>query len=282
MSRAKWLVLLLLVIGVACKDDEKTNDTYPQDLVTKVAYLVIENNDEPNVTASGFLVEREKGLFLTAKHFTSVLNKVGTRQFKLFFNGKVYDAELVQLPPLRDAALIRIVSNFDYNSFSEAAVFSQDKVKIGDKVFVVGFHQHHYRVRSINEKMGHPDKVVPIRRLYYHIETRDTLEEAEVVFDSLEAQVVGIETRWWLVPGNRAPNFSDSLRYRTNPYFDVFTERYHFGQFGGLSGGPVFNEKGEIVGIVTLGEDGDGGRILMMTPIWYLKDLENYIKEFNP
>lgn len=292
------LLAVSLFFEFGCVSKEPPARGYSQNFKTPVAFLVAEGPSRKQIMASGFLIEKEKGIFMTAKHFTDVLAALGIDNCKIFFNGNVYEAEVVKVPPLRDAALLRVSEAFDASGFPEPFKPAAKKVKAGDRVFVLGLHPHPFLVRRINQKHGLTDRVVPIFREYYNYETRDQLKEQEVVFDSLEGKVDSVNIKIHI--SNEDPtNFVHRVRYETNLYFKVKTARDHLFSFAGLSGGPVLNEAGETVGLITaetpniIWPDLKGNPLfdnilkltfevrfedLYLTPIESVKDLYDYAK----
>jgi len=119
------IVVFLFSFSFACSPPSELNrnkyreeNSFPQDFKSTGAYLVLEwNSKKPFIMASGSLVNREKGIFLTAKHFSDAFGLLGVDYCKVFFNGKVYKAVLVKVPPIRDAALIKLASSFSVKDF---------------------------------------------------------------------------------------------------------------------------------------------------------------------
>lgn len=308
------LSLLAIVLLAGCNPPAEIGrnpyweeNRYPQDFKTNVALLVIEwNGLKPHILASAHLADREKGIFYTAKHFTDAFGSLGPDYCKVFFNGKVFRARLIKVPPIRDAALIRLIQPFSMTGFLEPLLIAKDKPKLGDRIYIQGFHPHQYWIRKANEKEGFPDKVIPIIEEYYEQITRNLDKETQVVFDNLEGRVVKLDPRAVL----RNPFTSDeekeaALEYENDSYIKVRMVRDHKFSFGGLSGGAAVNEQGELIGIVTAqdifrfefderglffdphGNRGVIGEInqlfdtLYITPIDALKDLQQKVKEIK-
>lgn len=236
--------------------------SYKQGLKTDVAWIVLEWNCQiqRGGYGSGFLVDKEKGAFYTNKHVSNMFNAFGRGSHKIFFNGKVYNAEVVQTPPLADAALIRTTDNFKPSEFPEPATVSYEKLKVNDKVWMGGFHPHPYYVRQSDEEEGYKFQIIPIYKDYYRASTRNLEKEKEVVFEKLEGKVVELDLAWDEVikrlekrSGKKFPagNFIEEIGNRTNFFIEIKTLKDHKFPFGGLSGSPARNSKGEIVGILT-------------------------------
>lgn len=256
------------LISIGCRSSSDTKDigcgsrSYAQNLKTDVAWIVLEWNGQiqRGGYGSGFLVDKEKGAFYTNKHVSNMFNAFGRGSHKIFFNGKVCNAEVVQTPPLADAALIRITDNFDHSKFPDPPPISYEKLKIGDKVFMGGFHPHPYYIRQSDGEEGYKFEVIPIYKDYYRASTRNLEKEKEVVFEKLEGKVVEVDLTWGEVIkrlekrfGQKFPagSFVEEIGNRTNFFHEIRTLKDHKFPFGGLSGSPVRNSKGEIVGILT-------------------------------
>ncbi|MDP3792959.1 MAG: hypothetical protein Q8Q89_04525 [bacterium] len=289
----------------ANRNEYREESRFPQDFKTTGAYLVLEwNGRKPWVMASGNLVDREKGIFRTAKHFTDEFGKLGLDYCKVFFNGKVYRANLVRVPPLRDAALIKIFSSFSPDDFPKLLPVAKEIPKFGDKIYIQGFHPHLYKIRKINEEEGFSDKMVPIFETYYGVVDKDLNRETQVVFDDLEGRVIRPDPE--SVFKNKfltAEQKKDLLEVENDKYTKVLMKRDHKFSFGGLSGGVALNDRGEIVGVITAQNplkfeyDKHGfffipgeGQVeiteikkqlwdtIYITPINSIKDLNEYIK----
>lgn len=303
--------VFLFLSAVACEpppssiDIARQKGVYPQDFKTNVALLVLEwASREPRVMASGYLLNREKGIFFTAKHFTDAFKALGSRSCKVFFNGKVYEADLVKVPPIRDAALIRIASDFSPDDFPELPSIASKIPDTGDKVYVNGIHAHPFNIRLSNAYEGFSDRTIPIFEKYYGQETKDLSKETQVVFDDLEGVVTKPNPNSIL--NNLLMDEEEkkaALEYENDDYIKVLTVRDHKFFFSGLSGGAAVNEKGEIVGVITaqnptlfeLDEEGffyDPNtnnltlnikqrlfNTIYITPVWSINDLVNYAKE---
>jgi hypothetical protein len=299
LSVVGLLLFVVSILSSACSPPQLVNEyrkmgtyPYPSELKSTVAYLVLEMNDQPAIMASGYLVNKEKGIFINAKHFTDEFGKFGPDYCKLFFNGKVYRAEIIKVPPLRDASLLKIVSDFDPADFPDPLPFAKEMPKLGEKVHILGFHPHVYNIREQNAKEGFADRVIPIFRTYYDVVMKDKSKETEVVFDDLI--------------GTRVSPVSDVvdetlLTYENDSFIKLQMDRDHKFSFGGLSGGLATNSRGEIVGVITAQDpfrfefdengyfmlpNGDIAAtvkkhkfdIVYVTPSSSLQDLKEYVK----
>ena len=289
------------------RNEYRTENRYPQDFKTTGAFLVLERNGKsPEIMASGNLADKKKGIFRTAKHFTDEFGALGVEYCKVFFNGKVYKANLVRVPPIRDAALIRLVPPFSSDDFPDPIPIASEMPKIGDKVYIQGFHPHAYKIRQENKEEGFLDKEVNIFETYYGQVTKDMERESQVVFDNLEGRVVksdpdAVRKNSHLKEEEKA----SLLSLEDGSYMKILTIRDHKFSFGGLSGGIALNEKGEAVGEITAQDisrfeyDERGQFIpelgnvtitsikdqlfdtMYVTPLDSIKELEEYIKNLR-
>lgn len=255
------LALGLLVISCGNKPAEKTVvRNYPQNFKTDIAWIVLEWNGKPYGYGSGVLVDREHGAFYTNKHVSDTFDTLGKGSHKIFFNGKVYNAKIVKTPKLVDAALIRITDPFDSSEFPETAKFSTEDLKVGDQLFMGGLHPHGYWIREADKDEGYDYPLVPIYKDYYNMGTIHLDREKEVVFEKLEGKVVELDLTWAEVmkrleerTGEKFPpgSFTEQAENRSNLFIEAKILKDHKFPFGGLSGSPARNSKGEIVGILT-------------------------------
>ena len=260
------IFVAMCLVGLACQSnsDETAfgcgSRAYKQDLKTDVAWIVLEWNCQLNGYGSGFLIDKEKGAFYTNKHVSNMFNALGRGSHKLFFNGKVYNVKVVQTPPLADAALIRITDNFDPSEFPDLTPISYEKLKVGDEIFMGGLHPHPYYIRKSDEEDGYKFQIIPIYKDYYRANTRNLEKEKEVVFEKLMGKVTEVDLTWDEVIkrlekkfGKKFPagSFIEEVGNRTNFFHEVRTSKDHKFSFGGLSGSPARNSKGEIIGILT-------------------------------
>lgn len=312
MAKLKLFRLLALTVmvgvllsGCGPSDEEKNEyrreNKYPGRIDVPVAFLASEWGGMPRILASGWLVDKEQGMFLNAKHYTDVFMgdsiELGSGECKIFFNAKVYECYVVKVPPLRDASVLKISSPYNPADFPEPYKIAETPVKVGDTVYVQGFHPHSQKISESNTEEGFPDLIFPIRKLYYEVRMADPKKQMEIVFDSLEAKVTKINNHIRIDEGQLA---DDLLKFELNTYFEVKTVRNHKFSFGGLSGGVVVRVRKdgqkEAVGIITAEKPvrieydskkrmiaPDFGNIpvadtLNITPIESVKDLLDYIK----
>lgn len=259
----KFLTISLVLFCwflIACNPPPELNlneyreeNRFPQDFQSTGAFLVLEwNGRKPWIMASGNLVDREKGIFRTAKHFTDAFGSLGVDYCKVFFNGKVYRATLVKVPPIRDAALIKLLPPFSADDFPELLPTASETSKLGDEIYIQGFHPHTYYLREENKKDGFPDKDIRIFETYYGQITKDMSKESQVVFDNLKGKRVApdpesIRKNRFLTDEQKVA----SLEFENDRYIKVLMARDHKFSFGGLSGGVASNDKGEAVGVIT-------------------------------
>lgn len=269
MNRGVRLSLVIACIMAAgCDTGSKGNDAddksecgvvaYDQDFITPVGSFVVAWGNDRKGNGSGFLVNREKGIFMTADHVVDAMRQNGKNSADLFFNGRVYKAVVLKVLSLDDAALMQIACSREAlkraaESFPEPLTPASAEIGISDRAFIMGIHLHSFLIRESNKKEGAPDRVLPIGLQYYKIVQRDVTKEKEMVFDSLLAAVVGLRVHApAIAPEDRAKyDPFEVMRDSTNTYTYVRTVRDHKFSFGGLSGGPVLNSRGELIGIVT-------------------------------
>lgn len=240
MRNIKFFSLFLFILFcVSCAPRESSPaagpKTYQQDFQCKEALFIRKRNGEPTVMASAFLVDKKRGLFASAKHF---VGNESDGDCKIFFNGRVYDGFLVRLPPITDVAVIKIDGKFDSSSFPEPYILATD-IKVGEKIFVRGIHPH----PTVLQK----DKIVlPIYENYYVLLGTGN----EFVYDSLEGRLVDLRV---LIKNEQIKGSSELLAKVVNSYLGLETTLEHKLSpdrgFGGLSGGPTINERGEVVGV---------------------------------
>lgn len=312
MKKILMTGLLFAVFGCGPPPSVKPNiyreeGIYPQNFSTPDALLADEWARKWKSLGSASLVNRDDGIFLSAKHVTDVFMgdavELGSNECKIFFISKVYNCEVMRVPPLRDAVLVRIKGIFNSSDFPEPYPIATTPVKVGDKVFVEGFHPHPLIVTKSNAEDGFGDVTVPILKNYYEFRTADPMLDMEIVYDSLEATVVklNVHIRVKDHSGQIDHSVMAQMRFQTNYYFQIKTARNHKFSFAGLSGGEVvrLNKDGrpEVVGIVTAeppvrmeyDKKGQGlhpdkpSRVvvadtIMITPIDSIKDLLDYAK----
>ena len=105
---ARFLLAVTIMLVSGCGPSRmssacQNSDRYPQSFTAKEALFIRERNCSPHILASAFLIDRERGLFASAKHF---VGSEGDGESKIFFNGRIYDGFLVRLPPITDIAII--------------------------------------------------------------------------------------------------------------------------------------------------------------------------------
>jgi len=262
LSRA---ILVFLVAGfsaVACSPPPveniyRKNGTFPGGLNVPVAFLVSEWGGKARVMASGWMIEGADGFLFSAKHFTDTfMNDVielGSKECKAFLAGRVYDCIVVRVPPLRDAVILKMVDLPDLLKLPKPYKINGNKLKVGDTVFIQGFHPHPLEITKSNMAEGIEDLVIPIFKNFYQIRIADDSKRNEVVFDNLKAVVVDLADR--IKINNKEPDLMADLKYEANTYLRLITAKNHKFSFGGLSGGVVvkINKNGEteVVGIIT-------------------------------
>ena len=289
------VALFCLLLLIACKPPPpseanvfRRDKIYPQSFKSDSAWIVLERNGRVYGYGSGFLADKERGAFYTNKHVSDMFNTLGRDSHKIFFNGRVYNAEVVKTPPLIDAALVCIVDSFDFSEFPEPAPVSKTKTKIGDTVVIQGFHPHPFFVRTVDKAMGHEFPLVPIFRTYYDMDTRFADKEIEVVFETIPAKITELNAK--LEFEVDPSDIVGGARNRSNRYIKVETLKDHLFPFGGLSGSAVRNADGEIIGILTAGpsmefdpepdEQGFLNRVfktVYLTPIEEVEILRKYL-----
>ena len=284
----------LLIVTAGCNDPierrelnkYKAQNRYveKQDLVTQTAFLAMEvdgklrydfqGNLEEGSYASGFLISKKKGLFKTAYHFAEHLGENGFDWCRLFINGRVYRAELYRALSNRDSAVIKIIDNFSETDFPEAPVFSSRKVKVGDKIFIEGYHPHPYYIRLKDQESGKKFQIIPLLKNYYQTVNMDKEDYTEVVYEVLEAEVMAVDKSWADLlreikdKNSSKDNLQVTLENQIQNFFVIRTEGDHLFSFGGLSGTVIKNDRGEVVGEVTAGPAlQKEERIIWVTPI---------------
>ena len=254
----KILIFLILLVGCGPPKDhlnhyQKTR-TYPIEgsFREPVAAVVIERNGRFDVAArmcSAFLRNKKDGLFATARHCIEL-----DVEYKIFFCGKVYKARRIIDAGIADVGFVKITDNFDPADFPEPYPVG-DVPKTGDYVFARGIHMHREGLQK--------NKVIHrITEMYYGIKETDMvngkLEKKEFVYDDLPANVLSEDALVALMKGSYIDRENLDYLIRNHPIF-MKTKSDHKISFGGLSGGPTVNSRGEVVGvnIVELGEEGN-------------------------
>lgn len=291
---AATLCLLTLACNSGVEEVSSCNlaETYNQPFKTDVAWIVLEWNCSPIGWGSGFLTDREKGILFTNKHVSNVFNRLGRGSHKIFFNGRVYNAAIIKTDILSDAALVQITDQFNYSEFTDPAPFAQEKVKVGDKVVVEGFHIHPYQIRQSDIEDGYDFPLIPIFRDHYKSGTLNLDKEREIVFEKLEAEVSEVDKK--IMVREQGTGITQVIRNTSNLYIEIKTVKDHKFSFGGLSGTVVRNTKGETIGIFTAAprqeydfvDELPNGFVMLqqvfktayVTPIGATKNLRQYIK----
>lgn len=301
---AIWFLLSLLLIG--CKPSPVENvyrkeNRFQGGLNLPVAFLVSEWAGKPRILASGWLIEGSSGVLFSARHFSDAfvddVVELGGSECKAFMGVRVYDCLVAQVPPLRDAVDLKLKGSFDPGQLPKPYKIATEKAKVGEKLFIQGFHPHPLEITDSNRKDGLNDKLIPILKDFYEFRMADPLVQKEIVFDNLEAKVIGINERIRINSEQHDP--LGNLKFEVNEYIKVVTVRNHKFSFGGLSGGVAIrlNSGGEAeaVGIVTgekpvrFGYDKKGQVIdktehiaiydtILITPIHSVKDLYEYAR----
>lgn len=254
-------VIFLLLVVYACNPPLVENiyrkeGRFPGGLNVPVAFLVAEWGGKPRMLASGWLIDGVNGTLFSAKHFTDTfINntvELGGNECKVFLNGKVYVCIVVRVPSLRDAVVLKITSPFNPAELPKPYNISKTKPRLGDKVFIQGFHPHSAEIIKSNRIDGFRDLIVPVLKNFYELREVDPLKQREVVFDNLQG------TRVKPDPNSirKNPLLSNDekksmLEYENDSYIKVQMARDHKFSFGGLSGGVAFNEKRNAVGVIT-------------------------------
>lgn len=311
MKRISLTLLAVFVLGCDSPPVEnlyRKERRFPGGLNVPVALIAAEWGGKPRVMGSAWLIDGGRGTLFTAKHVTDTFMnntiELGANECKVFLNGKVYGCVVVQVPPLRDAVVLKIIGSFGLAELPTSYKISTTKLDVGDKIYIQGFHPHPSEITKSNRADGLEDLVVPILETFYELREADPSRQKEIVFDNLEGKRVKSD------PDSIRNNlFLDGeqkkalLQYENNSYIKVVTIRDHKFSFGGLSGGVALNEKGEAVGIITAQDpfrlefdkdgfffDPFGGGLMVtvkkqhfdiiyVTPIESVKDLYDYARQ---
>lgn len=208
---------------------------YNQDININVAALIKEQNDtpvKPTPNCSGFLVDKTSGIFGSAKHCIGA-----TGRWKIFYGGKVYDGFVLSTPAVSDLVLIKVHGQLDGLSNAPNPYPIASTVRVGDKVFVRGIHPH-----PPERQEGR--QIIPIWKDYYGI----YWAKAKLVFDNLEAEIVNVNNPQ---RGNELGLGGTVSGELSSIYYKMKTAEDHKMPFSGLSGGPVVNEREELVGVLS-------------------------------
>lgn len=228
---------LLCLFVCACgppgdhRNEYQKSNTYPFDDGFKepVGVLMIERNGQMGAMGSIFLRDKERGIFATAEHVVPL-----ETDYKIFFLGKVYRGVRVLDAGVADVGFFRISGDFDPSGFPEPYPIA-DSVSEGERVFIRGIHIH-------SRKLQEGRKIHRIARSYYELSG-----EGEFVYDNLPAVVR--DKKQLLSNSDVAGNDGSELAEVVLHNFVVVADQDHVSSFGGLSGGPTVNERGEVVGI---------------------------------
>lgn len=202
----------------------------PQDFKVKEALFIKERNGAPFIIGSAFLIDKQRGLFASAKHVG-----VNARdRCKLFFNGKVYNAFLLRPATITDASIIKLDDKFDPADFPEPYTFAKI-VRKGDKIYVRGIHTH-------GSKFQKDKKILPVLREYYGL----LGASSEFVYDDLEGIVSDLNK---IITNKDIGGTPKLLADISGTYIELKMKQDHGFSFAGLSGGPTVNERNELVGI---------------------------------
>ena len=310
----KILSTFLLLAVTACNPPPADNiyrkeGRFPGGLNVPVSLIVIEWGGKIRVMGSGWLIDGGGGAQFSAKHVTDALMnspiELGVNECKVFLGGRVYTCFVDRVPSERDAIVLKMFDHINLAELPAPYKIAATKLKVGDKVFVQGFHPHPKEIRDEDEKEGFKDFVVPILKTFYELREADPLRQTEVVFDNLEGRRVkpdldSIRSN----PLLRNEEKKALLEYENDSYIKILMARDHKFSFGGLSGGVALNEKGEAVGIITAQNplrfeyDKDGFSIdpfghltitikkqlfdtIYVTPIESVKDLYDYARQIR-
>jgi hypothetical protein len=277
MITKRGLIFLLFTINliiIGCNPSSPTNinipcgaKKIPGDVGLPVAFLVADFACQPQVSASGWLIEGSNGMLFSARHFSDVFMNspidLGTKECRAFMFGQVYNCVVVKVPPIRDAVLLKLTDfSSEIYKFKPYKVspykivnpykISTQKPKIGDRVFVQGKHLHPYSLLLDDRRFPSKNKIIPILEKFYGIRMVDKFKKQEVVFESLEGKVVNIDTESIINdPHLGEYNKKILLKYENESYIKIRTVKKHPLAFQGLSGGVVLNQEKEVIGIIT-------------------------------
>ena len=255
----KVLIFLIFLAGCGPSKDHLNNfqktGTYPISGECKepVAAVVIERNgrfDVAAATGSASLSEpKEAGIFSTADHVVGL-----DVEYKLFFCGQVYKARRILDPGISDVGFLKITDDFDPAIFPEPYELAES-VRVGEPVSVRGIHMH-------PEKLQEGKVVHEIVQKYYGLTTA-----TEFVYDDLSALIMNKEI---LTPNSAvAGTDSGELNAVVLRNFSVRAIDDHVISFGGLSGGPTVNRRGQQVGINSTELREEGQTILELDGIFH-------------
>lgn len=307
------LFVLLVSISASCKPAPVENvyrkeGRFPDGVNAPVAPLAVEWAGKMRTMGSAWLIEGSRGKLFTATHVVDGFFRrqvsMGGRECKIFLDGRAYDCVVDRRAPLSDAAVLRIVSQYELAELPRPYKIALEEAKVGDEVFIMGFHPHPREITEANERDGFSDRTVPIFRTFYEQRFGNRCSASEVVFDVLKAKVVGINEPVDFGEEERKKDPLGELKYSVNMYFSVETERNHKVSFAGLSGGMAVrldkeSESWEVVGLITAenpleleydesgalispcGKSGVIADTLWVTPIAAVMDLVEYARQIR-
>jgi len=261
----------------------------PENFKSTAAWVTFEWNGRPLEFkgeqygyGSGFLADRSKGLFYSNRHVTTSFDSLGEDGHKIFFNCRVYNAVVARVAPWVDASVFRITDSFDWSDFPAPDPITEEKIKIGDKVFVEGLHPHPYDVRQKDAARGLNYPLIPIYKDYYRFVGTGVDVYKEIVHEGFEGTVKELAVQAEVESDD--PPHTRELK-RQNVFYDVIEiDNEHLFSFGGLSGSAVKNKKGEVVGIVTIESKKYENwktvyQTILITPVSAIEDLQRFVKE---
>lgn len=234
---AIFLTVFSAFLFSGCGPSEEENalyrkvSRYRQNFTTSSALLIRERNGFPLILASAFLIDKQRGLFVSAKHF---VGNESAGNCRIFFNGAVYNGFLLAVPAITDLAVIKIADIFAVENFPEPRRWAES-IQRGDKIFVEGIHPHPQSFQAGRE-------IVPIFSEFYGL----TGKGEEFVFERLAGEVVELSRE---IANKNIKDTNEILSGVSSRFIMVRTMQDHRFSFSGLSGGPTVNERDEIIGI---------------------------------
>lgn len=230
MKKLAYVLCLFMFVSCVQPQKEKSGNTYQQNFKSGIAVFIRERNGQPVKLASAFLIDKQRGVFASAKHFVGIESD---GRAKIFFNGKVYNGFLLKLPAITDLVLIGIDGRFNPAEFPEQLKIAE-KITKGEKVFVQGIHPHKL------DKNSEQKTALIYTGLY-----RMTWQKEDCIFDSLEAEIIKTDGEI----ANKSINGESQEFPISNTFIELKTANDHKFSFAGLSGGPTVNAVGEVVGV---------------------------------